>query len=193
MTDDFSLTVEQVAKLLTVSTRTVRRFVQRGQLTKHYQVVGKARELRFSEEEVSALRKDMTKGRQTTTGQDIDSDRTPGQAFSGSIDIKDFLQRYEAAVGQLGYFRAKAEEVQLLTARADSLAKANQNLEGESAGIKKSIKEKEQENEGLKSEISLLTKRSNFLNVIVAIMALAIIVTGIVILGPTLLANITNR
>jgi hypothetical protein len=193
MPDEFSLSLEDVANVLTVSTRTVRRFVQRGQLSKHYKVVGKARELRFSEKEVIALRQDTTKSRQTTAGQNMDSARTGGQTFSGSIDIKDLFHRYETVLGQLGYFQAKADEVKQLTEKAESLTKTNQELVGKSDELSTSLEESKEETDQLKKSLEDLQKRSRLSTITLTILAVGIIIAGIIILGPSVLNAILNR
>jgi multidrug resistance efflux pump len=128
------LTLHDVAKLLAMSERSVRRYVQRGQLTSQYTSTDKGRELRFFETEVEKLLSDMARTRPASSGQDMDSARTGGHkaeftGFSGTIDLKEFFTRYEHLLGQLGYFQAKAEEVKLLTERAESLSKDKQALE----------------------------------------------------------------
>jgi predicted DNA-binding transcriptional regulator AlpA len=128
------LTLHEVAKLLAMSERSVRRYVQRGQLTSQYVSTEKGRELRFSETEVQKVLSDMAKTRPAPSGQPVDSGRTDGQkaefsGFSGTIDLKEFFTRYEHLLGQLGYFQAKAEEVKLLSERAESLIKDKQELE----------------------------------------------------------------
>jgi excisionase family DNA binding protein len=123
------LTLEEVAKLLDKSDRTVRRYVTHGHLTPHYKSTETGREIRFSEDDVNKLLSDMSRSRPEHLDNRPDSDRNRVQMFSGTIDIKEFLGRYEHLLGQLGYFQAKAEEVKLLTERAESLNKANQDLE----------------------------------------------------------------
>lgn len=128
MSEDRLLTLQEVANLLAVSSRSVRRYVQRGQLSARYETTPKGRELRFPESEVKELLQDMAKSRPHSSGQPMDKGQNADRMFTGTLDIRDFFNRYEKLVGQLGYFQAKAEETKLLTERVESLAKVNQEL-----------------------------------------------------------------
>lgn len=130
MPEEKWLTAQEAASLLGVSDRTLRRYVQQKKLTKHTIATGKGNEPRFSEDEVLQLKSDMTAAR-LQAGQRADSRRPTAPPIAGSFDIVKFLDKYEAAIQQLGYLRAKTETVKMLEEKAGSLQQKMAELEAE--------------------------------------------------------------
>ncbi|MBI2358550.1 MAG: hypothetical protein HYV04_06530, partial [Deltaproteobacteria bacterium] len=99
----------------------------------HSYVQGKfGEELRLSEKEVRSMAGQLSngagKGRQ-------DSADSPGEGSLATLSIQELWQAYQAlqqdyrnAAGQIGYLKAKADEVPLLSQRAESLIKENEGL-----------------------------------------------------------------
>lgn len=125
---------EEAAKILNVAPRTIRRYLKLKKLDPTY-VQGKfGQELRLNEEQVRSLARGMTKGAEA-----LDRLGHEGMATNGhsplSLDPLVLWDAYEALqtehrnmAAQLGFFSAKADEVKLLTERAESLSKLNHEL-----------------------------------------------------------------
>lgn len=128
------ITTKEAANILQVSEKTVRRYGKDSQ-AKHRlatkAVQGKfGEELRFFKDEVEALAAALSKGVQgpgESTGHDqgkpVDS---AGQtaAISGEklwTAYQALQAEYRNAIGQMGFWQAKADEVKLLTQEAESL------------------------------------------------------------------------
>lgn len=134
VTEPKLLTLEEVANLLDKSDRTVRRYVTRGRLTPHYKSTETGREIRFSEEDVEKLLSDMSRNRPQYSDNRPDSGQNPVQMFSGTIDIKEFINRYEGLLVRFGQLQEQVGQVKLLTEKAESLSRTNENLEEKLSG-----------------------------------------------------------
>lgn len=139
------LTVQEAANLLGVSDRTLRRYVQQKKLTKHTITTERGSEPRFSEDEVLKLKADMTEAR-LRAGQRADSGRQTAPPLAGAFDLIKFLDKYEAAVQQLGYFRAKSEQVVMLEERAGSLQQKMAELEAEKRALAEALATEREQN-----------------------------------------------
>lgn len=126
------ITVEIAAEILKVSPRSVRRYAKQGKLGHSY-VQGKfGEELRLSEKEVRSLAGQLSKGADKGRQDSADSS---GEGSLPTLSIQEVWQSYQAlqkdylnAAGQIGYLKAKADEVPLLSQRAESLVKENEGL-----------------------------------------------------------------
>jgi len=184
MKEEKLLTIEEVAKLLSKSPRTVRRIVQRGLLNKRRIQTINGLEIRFSEDEVKKLQETMATRRPSSYSQGMDNDhnrdRDNAPHVSGTIDIKDFLQRYETLVAQVGYFRAKSEEIKMLEERTTSLTVQNQSLIEEKKKIEFERDQIVSEKQTLEVQSKTLyetekrLKRENLVYAIVVIIALIV-------------------
>jgi excisionase family DNA binding protein len=99
------LTATEAANLLGVSDRTLRRYVQQGRLAKHRFATERGNEYRFSEDGVLKLKTDMTEARLRAGHQEA-TGRTASPHIATGFDIVKFLDKYEAAIQQLGYLQA---------------------------------------------------------------------------------------
>lgn len=151
MPEEKWLTAQEAANLLGVSDRTLRRYVQQKRLTKHAITTERGTETRFSEDEVLQLKADMTETR-LRAGQRADSGRPTAPPIAGAFDIMKFLDKYEAAIQQLGYLRAKTEEVKMLEERAGSLQQKMAELEAEKRTLAEALAiEREQARQKLRT------------------------------------------
>jgi len=122
-------------KILGKSERTVQRYLRDGKLSKQYITTERGREIRFSESEVKQLADTLTPVGDTRRRHD-----DTGGEFMPGLDLKEFFNRYESAVAQVGYFKGKLEahehEVKMLAGRVDSLASEKSQLASEQERLK---------------------------------------------------------
>ncbi|MEO0228322.1 MAG: helix-turn-helix domain-containing protein, partial [candidate division WOR-3 bacterium] len=131
MPNDYNLSLQDVIKILGKAERTVQRYLRDGKLSKQYITTDRGREIRFSESEVKRLADSLTSTGGSSRRQLDDS----GGGIVAGLDLKEFFNRYESAVAQVGYFKGKLEahddEVKMLTGRVDSLASEKAQIESE--------------------------------------------------------------
>jgi chromosome segregation ATPase len=135
MPNDYTLSLQDVMKILGKSERTVQRYLRDGKLSKQYITTERGREIRFSESEVKQLADTLTPVGDTRRRHD-----DTGGEFMPGLDLKEFFNRYESAVAQVGYFKGKLEahehEVKMLAGRVDSLASEKSQLASEQERLK---------------------------------------------------------
>jgi predicted DNA-binding transcriptional regulator AlpA len=131
MPNDYNLSLQDVIKTLGKAERTVQRYLRDGKLSKQYITTDRGREIRFSESEVKQLA-DSLAGDGGTGRRHLDDS---GGGVMAGLDLKDFFNRYESAVAQVGYFKGRLEahenEMKMLSGRVDSLAGEKSKLESE--------------------------------------------------------------
>lgn len=131
MPNDYNLSLQDVIKILGKAERTVQRYLRDEKLSKQYITTDRGREIRFSESEVKRLADSLTSAGGSSRRQLDDS----GGGIVAGLDLKEFFNRYESAVAQVGYFKGKLEahddEVKMLTGRVDSLASEKAQVENE--------------------------------------------------------------
>lgn len=138
MIEEKLLTVAEAVNLLGVSDRTIRRYVRQGKLTRRSISTERSRETRFLEDEVLKLKSDMTDTR-LLAGQEAATGRPRSQGatsvVTGTLDIARLMERYEAAIQQLGYLRGKLEaqenEVKMLHSASDERRSESEQLKSQ--------------------------------------------------------------
>jgi excisionase family DNA binding protein len=163
---NWELTVEEAAKILRVSTRTLRRYVKEGKVD-HRRVQGKfGEELRFNEEEIRQTAREMSHGadRAYQEGPDDRGNDANGTDYLSTSELwkayESLQAEYRNAAAQIGFLKARAEEVPKLAERAESLQKQKEQTEAEKAQLeearsklKEELQRERQEKERLRRQM----------------------------------------
>jgi hypothetical protein len=131
MTEPKQIGIEEASRFLKVSPRTLRRYAKDKKLD-HTYVKGKyGEELRFSETSVKAFAKSLSQpsGNPSQPAKDIvDQGSAPLEIKTVWEAYQKLQEEFRNSAAQIGFLRAKSEEVPRLTEHAESLQKENEKL-----------------------------------------------------------------
>lgn len=155
MTEPKQIAIEEASRILKVSPRTLRRYAKDKKLD-HTYVKGKyGEELRFFESSIRAFAKSLSQAADNPSQPTIDK----ADHSSAPLEIKTIWEAYQKlqedfrnSAAQIGFLRAKSEEVPRLTERAESLQKDNEKLLADSEDL-------QEEKSSLEAELGTFKKK----------------------------------
>ena len=140
--EDYNLSLEEAAKALGKSKRTVHRYIERGKLSKHYVTTDHGKEIRLKREEVLDLALQLNKNDvNLSESEPFDSDDPL------NLNIREVLSRYERTLYQLG------EMAEKLSKKKENFRETRMELEEERDRLKVKLLNKKSELHTLKEEI----------------------------------------
>lgn len=161
MPETQTISVEIAAEILKVSPRTVRRYAKEHKLGNSY-VQGKyGQELRLNEEEVRSMVRPIStgagEGRQHTSANSVNGSEPTLPLDAGTLwkSYEALQKEYRDVAAQMGYWRAKAEEIPKLTERAESLLKEKDEVDQTRAGLEEQLTKEKAERERLKRQLRI--------------------------------------